>query len=214
MAHVFGSDGVGFGTLSGWSITGNDSDDAFKRAEAAGPTGNETVSVLFDETETVSTSYIASSATTPTVPATLGATINSISLLGISLSTSADGYVTMTLTGHRHVAGTHGTLRTVAHGITLSRAFGCSGFGVTSVETTALFSSSCNIETQHIDVPGQTGNTIAGENYDCSITIEVTATGTLTADLSGYDTTSIKTPQGNTEFKKQSRSYVKHLAMA
>lgn len=215
MAHVFGSDSVGFGNLSGWSIIGNDSDDAFKRGEAFGPTGNEVASNLYDETITVSTRYQASSTDTPTIPATLGADINSITVTGISVSTSADGFVEMTLTGHRHVSpGTHGTVRTVAHGITLARAFGVSPFGVTVTETNGLYSSTANIETQHQDVPGTLGHTIAGENYDGKITIEVTATGTLTATLSGYDCTSVKTPQSNTDFKRQSATFIKALAMA
>lgn len=215
MAHVFGSSNVGFGDLAGWSIIGNDSDDAFKRGEAFGPTGNEVASNLYDETVTVSTRYQANSTSTPTVPATLGATLNDLTITGISLSTSAEGFAEMTLSGHKHVSpGTHGTVRTVAHGITLDRAFGVSAFGVSVTETNGLYSSTCNIETQHQDAPGTLGHTIAGENYDGKITIEVTATGTLTATLSGYDCTSVKTPQSNTDFKRQSATFIKALAMA
>lgn len=217
MAHVWGvlSPTASTGVLSGWNMVSNDPDDAFKRAESLGATGNETGSVLHDEIIAGSTTYMCATSSVPTVPATLGAVVNSCCLTGISLSTSADGFAQMTLTWHQHVSpGTHGTVRTVAHGITLDRAFGCSGFGLAPTETNGLFSSTCNIECQHSDALGTLGHTIAGENYDGKITIDVTATGAMPASLSGYDLVSTKTPQSNTDFLKQSVTFVKALAMA
>lgn len=216
MAHVFGSDAVGFSTLSGWAIQSNSSSKTKKRVKVLGPTGNGVASNTFDEIDEISTTYRVSGNSTPTVPATLGAVINSITLTGIQLTTTADDYVEMTLTGHQHIDGTHGTVRTVAHGITLDSYFGVTGFGVSATESSGLFSSTCNIQCQHVDVPGTTGATIVGENYDATIEIEVTATGTIaTGSLpAGYDRITLGTPQGNTEHKKQSVSLIKELTMA
>lgn len=216
MAHTFGSNNVGFGNLSGWSIVSNDGDDNFQRAEAMGPTGNEVASQLYDEKTEVSTSYVAAQTSAPTVPATLGAVINNYTLTSIVLNTSADGFVSMTLTGHKHEgSNTHGTVRTVAHGITLTAGFGVTLFaGTAVVETNGGFSSSCTIECQHTDALGGSGLTIAGENYDGKITVEITATGTIGATPSGYDLTSTKTTNANTDFLRTSATYIKALAMA
>lgn len=216
MAHTFGSNNVGFGNLSGWSITGNSSNDGFQRAEALGPTGNEVASNLYDEKTEVSTTYQAAQTAAPTVPATLGAVINGVTLLSIALSTSADGFVTMTLTGHKHEgSNTHGTVRTAVHGITLNSGFGVTLFASTgTAETNGGFSSSCTIECQHADALGGSGLTIAGENYDGKITINVTATGGIGSTPSGYDLTSTDTQNNNTDFLKTSATYIKALAMA
>lgn len=215
MAHSFGATNVGFGTLSGWSIVSGDADDNFQRAEAMGPTGNEVASNLYDEKNEVTTSYQANSTDAPSIPATLGAGLNNITLLSIKIDTTADGFATMTLTGHRHLgSNTHGTVRTASHGISLSSGFGTSLFGAAVTETNGCFSSSCSIECQHQDVISGNGLNIAGENYDGKITIEITAVGTIASAPSGYDTVSTKTANANTDFLRTTGTYVKALSMA
>lgn len=215
MAHVFGTDAVGFSTLAGWAIQSNTINKTKKRAKVLNSVGNGIVSTTFDDVEEVSTTYKAAANATPTVPATLGAVINGYTLTSITLNTTADDYVEMTLSGHKHVDGTHGTVRTVSHGITLDSYFGASGFGVAATESSGLFSSTCTISCQHTDVPGATGNTIVGENYDATIEVEVTATGTIATGAlpATYDRITIGTPQGNAEHLKQSVSLVKDLTM-
>lgn len=214
MAHTFGSDAQGFGSLSGWAIQSSTRVAEKKRANVLGPTGNEAASNLWDETYRYTTTYKATTTAAPTVPANIGADVNSIMLEGIALSTQTDDYVSMTLTGHVHVDGTHGTVRSVAHGITLTAGFGVSLFGCTVAETNGGFSSSCNIGTQHLDVPGGVaGNTIAGENFDPRIDIDLVAHGDATI-ASGFDQTTKTTERVNVDFLKTSLSGTKALAFA
>ena len=214
MAHVFGADNVGFGTLTGWSIQAGSADTAKDRPNTLGPTGNESASNLIDSKDEVTTTYKANTTGAPSIPPTLGATLNGVSLLGISLSTVPDDFATMVLTGHVHNDGTHGTLRTVAHGVTLTSGFGADAAGWTPAEANGIAGSTINITCQHIDNRGGAGNTIVGENYDAKIEKTCTALGGFSGQPSGYDITSSNVDRANTDHKRTTETGIKALVLA
>lgn len=208
MAATFGSAALGFGTLEGWDIQNSDANDENKRANVLGPTGNETASNVFDDTQQVTTTYKANTAA-PTVPATLGADVNGVTLTQIQLSTDSEDWATMTLTGHAHTDGTHGTCRTVAHGISLTAGFGASAFGVTGGES--VRTGECTISCDHYDEPDGVGDTVAGENYNPRIEITVKVLGSGATLPEGYDRTTNPTSGTNTTFQYETISGIKAL---
>ena len=214
MSSTFGAAGIGFGALTGWGVQSSTATDENKRANALNEAGNEpeNASKLFDDTTQVSTTYKALVSTVPTVPATLGAIINGVTLTGIQLSTDAEDFATMTLTGHIHVDGTHGTVRTVAHGVTLRAGFGASPFGVTG--NTEVRSSECNISCEHVDVPDEDGDTAAGENYDGKIECTVRVLGSGASVPGDYDRLEDGDEASNTDFQYQTLRFYKPLEMA
>jgi hypothetical protein len=212
MPSTFGAGTLGFGALTGWAIQSSNSSDENKRANTLNETGNESVSNLFDDTTQVTTSYKATVTTAPTVPATLGEVINGVTLTGIQLSTDAEDFATMTLTGHIHVGGTHGTVRTASHSISLRAGFGASPFGVTG--NTTVRSSDCSITCEHIDVPDEDGDTAAGENYDGKIECTVRVLGSGASVPSGFDRLANATDASNTDFRYQELRFYKAISMA
>ena len=130
MAATFGASGLGFGAQSGWVIQDSTADDENKRANVLNESGIESTSKLHDQTTQVTTTYKAADVnSTPTIPA-LGSVIGGAVVTSISVSTDAEDFATMTLTGHEHIDGDHGSVRTFSHGMSLDAAFGASAFGV------------------------------------------------------------------------------------
>jgi len=211
MPSTFGAATMGFGALTGWAIQTSNASDENKRANSLNELGNEAVGNVFDDTTQVTTTYKASVKTAPTVPAALGAVINGVTLTGIQLSTDAEDFATMTLTGHIHEDGTHGTVKTAAHGITLRAGFGGSPFGVTG--NTVVRSSECSISCDHVDVPDEDGDTAAGENHNGKIECTVRVLGDGASVPSGYDRLADATDASNTDFQYQELRFFKAIPM-
>jgi hypothetical protein len=209
---IFGSAGIGFGALTGWAIQTSNPVDENKRANTLGETGNEAAKNLFDDTQRVTTTYKAILPGAIVVPASIGAVVNDIVLESIQLSTDAEDFATMTLTGHAHIDGDHGSVRSVAHGITLRAGFGASAFGVTG--TIDVRSSECTISCEHLDVPDEDGDTAAGENFDPKIEGSVRILGSGGTVPAGYDRLEDGTDASNTDFQYQTLRFYKALAFA
>lgn len=208
---TFGADTLGFGTLAGWAIQTSNATDENKRANTLGPLGNEKASNLFDDTQQVNTTYKADQVAAPTIPASIGGDVNGVALTGIALSTDAEDFVTMTLTGHAHSDGSHGVVKSVAHGITLDAGFGASAFGCTVGVGNSVRSSECNITAEHIDVPDQDGDTTAGENYDAKIEVSARILGAGASVPAAYDRLEDGTEGENTDFQYQTLRGIKPL---
>jgi hypothetical protein len=209
---TFGAAGIGFGAQTGWSIQTSNPVDENKRANTLGETGNEEVSNLFDDTQRVVNTYKAKLAGAITIPPNIGAEINGITLESIALSTDAEDFATMTLSGHKHEDGTHGVVRSIAHGITLRAGFGASGFGVGG--TVDVRSSECTISCEHLDAPDEDGDTAAGENFDPKIECNVRILGSGGTVPAGYDRLEDGTDASNTDFQYQTLRFYKALAFA
>jgi len=210
MTATFSTSGLGFGALTGWAIQSSNSTDENKRATAPNNIGNVTQSELYDDTTNVTTTYKAAVKTAPAIPSSIGAVVNGILLTGIQISTDSEDFATMTLTGHVHVDGGHGTCKSIAHGITLARGFGSSPFGVTGGET--VRSSEVSISCEHLDVPGENGHTVQGENYNPRIEITARVLGSGATLPSGYERLEVTEEGEATDFQYETIRGIKDLA--
>ncbi len=211
---AFGSEQP-FGALTGWNYTSASPTTAKERATAADEIGNEVASKLYDERTNVTASFVAASISAPTVPPSIGAVINSYIVTSIAISTTRDGFATMTLTGHNHTANAHsGSEKSVAHGITLTSGFGAQDFMEgTAGSNASVRSGSITIECQHADETDSGGDHLVGENYQPMLTAETEWVGVpSTAAAAGWDVTSQPNPTENTGFESTSVSGTKALA--
>lgn len=211
---AFGSEQP-FGALTGWNYTSASVTTDKERATAADEIGNEVASKLYDERTNVTASFVAASISAPTVPPSIGAVLNSYIVTSIAISTTRDGFATMTLTGHNHAANAHaGTEKSVAHGIALTSGFGAQDFMEgTAGSNASVRSGSITIECQHADETDNDGDHLVGENYQPMLTAETEWVGVpSTAAAAGWDVTSRPNPTENTGFESTSVSGTKALA--
>jgi hypothetical protein len=210
MAAVWGATGLGHGPLTGWEIQSVTVSEDNKRGTAPDEIGNEAAAQVYDDTQQVTTNYKATVKTAPTIPASIGAEINGITTTQITVSTDSEDFATMTLTGHAHTDGDHGTCKSVAHGMTLNRGFGASNFGVTGGES--VRSSELTITCEHSDVPGAEGDTAGGENYNPRVEISVRVLGDSPSLPGGFDRMTDALEGASEDFQYTTISGVKPLA--
>jgi hypothetical protein len=210
MAAVWGATGLGHGPLTGWEIQSVTVSEDNKRGTAPDEIGNEAAAQVYDDTQQVTTNYKATVKTAPTIPASIGAEINGITTTQITVSTDSEDFATMTLTGHAHTDGDHGTCKSVAHGMTLDRGFGASDFGVTGGES--VRSSELTITCEHSDVPGAEGDTAGGENYNPRVEISVRVLGDSPSLPGGFDRMTDALEGASEDFQYTTISGVKPLA--
>lgn len=218
---TFGSaEGFGDLTSTGWVAQNNDSNVNSERASVLDKDGNEEVSATYSEKTDVTSNYAANTASAVTVPASIGALVNSLILTGISISTAADNFVTLALTGHNHTANAHdGTpaLKTAAHGMSVTAGFGAQDFlGGTAGSNADVVSSTLNITCQHKDEDAADGTHLVGENYNAMIesTSEWVGVPTTPADTSTWDEISVVTRTDNQGFLRTTVTGTKKVDMA
>lgn len=218
-AIQFGVSATPFGAPEGWVPRGPAKTVSKDRANVLNGIGNEVASKLYNERTEVTQEFAPASATVaPTIPPIIGAVLDEVVLTGISVSTSATGFVSMTLTGHQHANNAHAdTLKKVAHDISLSKAFGSQDFmSATPGANASLESSSVDITVQHIDVQNGDGDHLVGENYDGRITFSQTWHGvpTTASGDAAITVTSTVTNENNTGFLQTVVSGEKPLTLA
>ena len=208
----------GFGAHAGFKSKGTNDNTQFARAVAMDDKGDEVVSHLHDEKQEVSTNYECNN-NTNAIPAAIGALENSLILTGNNISTSAEGYAQMALTGHNHTKNAHAAspaLRTATHGKTVTKAFGCTDFlGGTAGDNASPISSSLNIQCDHADQNDADGDHLVGENHNFRMEAKTTWAGvpTLAAEA-GWDVTVESTVDENTGFVKTEVTGIKKLSVA
>ena len=108
---TFGGATSGFGALEGWEIQSSGSNIIYDRVAVLGTGGNEINQKLFNQRTEVTTTYKSDlSGSAPTIPASLGALVNSLILTSINITTINNaftlGFRTIiqqpSLCGHRH----------------------------------------------------------------------------------------------------------------
>lgn len=217
-AIQFGVSASPFGAPTGWVPRGPAISVVKDRVNVLNGIGNEVASKLHNQrTEVTQDFEPASASVAPTIPANIGALLDEVVLTGIAISTSATGFVSMTLTGHQHANNAHAdTLKQVAHGVTLSKSFGAIDFfGGTAGTDADVESSSINITCQHIDVQDADGDHLVGENFDGRIAGTVTYHGVPSANTDGsWDVTNVETSENNTGFKTTTITAEKALTLA
>lgn len=208
----------GFGELTGWESQGTNDTTNKTRAAAMDDKGDEVASTLHDEKQDVSGNYEANNDTN-TIPASIGALVNSLILTGINITTSGEGYAQMALSGHNHAENSHGgspALRTAVHGIAVAKAFGCTDFlGGTAGDNASPIDSSVNIQCDHVDQNDSDGDHLVGENHNFRIEAKTTWAGVPSvAAAEGWDITVTSTVDENTGFVKTEVTGIKKLAAA
>ncbi len=211
------SESDGFGTFTGWDLISDTPTLQKDRARAIGSKGNGVASKLHNERTEYTAVYVCKNDTN-TVPATIGALVNSRILTSIQFDTAnADEGNKMTLVGHNHADNAHAdTLRQVAHGITCPKAFGVVDFlGGTAGDAAGLQTGTCTIACQHNDKQDGDGDHLVGNNYDATITASTTWAGTPSVTAAaGWDVTTKADPVSNTEFKSCQVDGTKDLTLA
>ena len=208
-----------FGAQTGWNENSSGVNVASDRGVSLDEIGNEAASQLHNERTEVSTNYASAATAAPTIPATLGAIVNSLVLTGISVQTSGTGFATMTLTGHNHTDNAHGAspaLASVAHGISISAGWGGEDFlGGTAGDNAAVESSSLDITCEHTDVTGATGNHLVGDNHGPKISATTVWNGAPASPVGeGWDKVSVATETTNQGFLKTTVTAEKSLAFS
>lgn len=209
-----------WGTLSGWNPQQPSKDVTFDRATAADANGDEAVSKLSNGRTEYSTPFQASvTGSAPTVPANIGAVLNSGAavLLSIDIGTTRNAFATMTLAGHQHADNPHAdTLRQVAHGITLADGYGAKDFlGGTAGSNAAVQSGSISIKVEHVDETDESGDHLVGNNYGGMLEATTVWTGVPSATSDGsWDITSTVTAPNNQGIIQTTVKGTKKLTLA
>lgn len=177
-----------WGTIAGFALNNTSSPLTRKRGTAHSKTNNAIASNLYDgRTEISETFRAVNRAAVPTVPSLIGM-LNSLPMTNLQVTTVNNNFATLVVAGHEHADGTdNGVVRTVAHGIALSAAFGISMFGFTAVDE--VTESSATIECEHAEVPDADGDTAAGENHNPKVTLSITAHDGYATPPDGYEVT-------------------------
>ena len=215
---TWGSGTGKWGTITGWALNNTASPETNKRETAHSKTNNAIASKLYDKRIEISETYNATQkATAPAIPANIGL-LNDLPMTNLQINTFQDNFAQMVIAGHEHVDGTdNGAVRSVAHGITIERAFGVSMFGFTQVDEPT--ESSVTVECDHAETPAggaeaASGNTGAGENHNPRITLSITAHDGYASPPSGFEVQE-KRPGTDAEgFATYTTVAVKDLAFA
>jgi len=164
MAVTFGASAL-FGAVTGWAYTGGSSSADAAIATAADALANVANSALITEKTSVQATLECNDDTN-TIPATIGAVVNSLVLENITLTLSNKDSAKMSLSGHNHASNAHTTGVTVAHGISIAKAFGVADvLGGTAGTDASVESATVTISCGHADVEDGDGyNHFAGEN--------------------------------------------------
>lgn len=208
----------GFGANTGWESKGTNGNTQSARAVAMDDKGDEVASKLHDEKQEVSTNYECNNDTNA-IPADIGALVSSLILTGINISTSAEAFAQMALSGHNHTKNAHAAspaLRTATHGKTVTKAFGCTDFlGGTAGDNASPISSSLNIQCDHADQNDADGDHLVGENHNFRMEAKTIWAGvpTVVAEA-GWDVTVKSTVDENTGFVKTEVTGIQKLAAA
>ena len=215
MDIAFGATQV-LGALTGWNEQSPESADSFERKSTLDKDGNESDSHLHAGKTEVNVPYVASTDGTVVIPGTIGVIVNSLVLTQIQVNTSADDYVKLSLAAHDHAENPHGTCRSGAHGIGPIGGFGATDFiGGTPGADAAVESSSLTIKCEHIDVNGNEGTHVDGENYHAMIEAETNWHGVpTTAAGSGWDNVKTATKTNNQGLKVTTVTASKKVTLA
>jgi hypothetical protein len=185
VAVTYGASAI-FGAVTGWKYVGGSSDQTHGIAEAHDELGNVAAHSQTDEMLPKSANLECYDDTN-TVPASIGAILNSIDLTGITINLNYKDKATMSLTGHNHTANAHASLNLAAHGMSVTTAFGANDvLGGTAGDVATVESASINITCEHMDEPDEGGvDHFAGQNFNGKVQVTQTWIGVPTTP---YDT--------------------------
>jgi len=206
----------GFGAITGWNAKSTKDPTAYDRLTAHDDKGDEAASKLVGEKNEVQSDYECENDTN-TIPASIGALVNSLILTEISISTSKSA-AKMSLRGHNHGANAHAAspaLRTAVHSIAVSKCFGAQDFMSGTADTnSSVVTGNCTIKCDHNDQDDGDGDHLVGENCNALIECVTTWSGIPTvAAEAGWDVTIDSTEDEATGFIKTVVTGTKKIAM-
>jgi len=207
----------GFGALTGWNAQSTKDPTQFERLAAHDDKGDEAASKLVGEKNEVQSDYECE-LDANSIPAAIGALVNSLILTEISISTDKNA-AKLSLRGHNHGANAHAAspaLRTATHGITVSKCFGAIDFmGGTAGTDAAVESGTCTIKCDHKDQDDGDGNHLVGENSNAMLECVTTWSGVPTVNAEeGWDVTVESTEDESTGFIKTVVTGTKKISMS
>lgn len=186
-----------FGAVAGWNDQTPDRGTTSERKFTLNKDGNETDSVTHSPKIEVNAPYKANTDGTVAMPGTIGAIVNSLVLTSIAVTTSADDFAGMTLQGHNHSENAHAASRAGTHAIPAFNGFGATDFiGGTGGTDASVESGNITIRCEHVDVNGDSGTHVDGENFHGMIEAETTWHGVPDVEAAaGWDkvTSQVKT---------------------
>lgn len=204
-----------FGGLTGWTPqSGANTSRNFSQAVMLGKTGDFHASADYDPKETVSCTYKANEAGAD-IPAA-GQVLNGWHIDSVEVSWSQTDFVSMTVSGHKHLAGKGDkNCRTYKGSIAKAGGFGCpASLGPFSVgeNPVGVRSYSYSVTCNHEDVLAGDGNHFASDNYDGMETLSIELTGEIEfqAKDGWHLDTDGRTPS-NTTATSMSATYSKHI---
>lgn len=207
----------GFGTFTAWGLQGGDNPStASERANALDENGNEVASNVTNPVTSYSANYTCNNDTN-TPCAVIGKLYGSAIVTSIAIATSNAGPATMTLQGHNHGTNAHtDTLKQVAHGITVAKAFGATDFlGGTGGTSAAVVSGNITITCSHEDITDDDNEEIDGQNYLGQMVATTVWSGTVTTTAgAGWDVTSNVVTTTNQGWKTTTITATKALTLA
>jgi hypothetical protein len=209
MAAVFGLTGkISTGVGASWIRQSSNPSTTVQRAQALGATGQEVAKQLYDSTLAVTETWVAKDVVDLAIP-DIGAVVDDYVLTSISVATSNTGFAILSITGHKHTDGT--PIYTAATGFA---ALVTSAFGALELSggSGVLNSSSIEATLQHAEAKGANGDNIAGENYNCMMTVNETF---IDAGALGgtWDVTNTSTNETNTGYQVKTITGTKMLAL-
>jgi hypothetical protein len=163
------------GTIAGWNEQTPDRGTTSDRKHTLDKDGNETDSHVHNPKIEVTVPYVANTDGTVAIPGTIGAVVNSLVLTQIQINTTAEDYAKMSLQAHNHSENAHALCKSGEHSIPAIAGFGATDFlGGTAGTDAAIEASSLTIKCEHIDIAGDLGTHVDGENYHAVIEAETT----------------------------------------
>jgi hypothetical protein len=205
------------GAVSGWNEQTPDRGTNSERKFTLNKDGNESDSHVHAAKIEVNVPYVANTDGTVAIPGTLGATLNSLILTQIQINTSADDYAKMSLQAHNHAGiNDHVACKTGTHAIPNIDGFGATDFlGGTAGTDAAVESSSLTIKCEHVDINGDSGTHVDGENYHGVIEAETIWHGVPSVEAAAsWDQVTSQTKTNNQGHKTTTVKGSKALALA
>jgi hypothetical protein len=233
MAHKFFSPVDVFGGFSGWVIqTGGNPSTQTGRASELGDDGDEIASEGFDPKTSVSCVYGPIAYTGNLTVPKIGQIKSDYHVDSVVIAYNQQGFPTMTVTGHKHDAGSpDADCRTYTPTVVLpARKIGIpSALVDTATPTPAdvfklavaaevgMKGMTYTLSCTHVDEPDGDGGHLAGDNHDGVEKIDVEMSGEADPDEYTVGTgwfveTNASGNQGNTSKTTRSVSFVKHIA--
>jgi len=216
-ASVGGIESTDLFALGGDFQSQTSSDDLQKqRAMCQDNKGDELTSTLYDTKNQVSVtySYCADTGNIALGSLFIGKVAGGFHIDGVQVAYTNTGYPTITVTGHSHGTADHvdGSMVEYKPSIVLPAGFGAPDLFANSNVDAKVQNVTYTLAAEHVDVPNNVGEHLAGNNKNGTENITATYYGDPTLTTTGWDLTSDANNDSNADFDQVSINATKGLA--